>query len=71
MLGEENSTIIVLRPLSGSAGLRSPLLGLYPYELPFLKIEDSTILLRGCGLKKNCKKMPSTLGFSTSGDSGN
>ena len=71
MFGDENSTIIVLRPLDGSAGSRSPRLGLYPYEFSFRKIDESTILLRGCGLKKNCRNMPSILGFSTSGESGN
>ena len=63
--------MIDLRPFDGSAGSRNPLLGLYPYEFSFLNTEERTILLRGCGLKKNCRKMPSTFGFSTSGESGN
>jgi hypothetical protein len=50
MFGEENSTMIFFLPLEGSEGSLSPRFVLKPNEGPFLRIEGTTMVLRGPGL---------------------
>ena len=51
ILGEENSTIIVLRPLDGSEGSRRPIELSVPYWLLALSIDGTTSFVKGSDLK--------------------
>ncbi len=71
MFGEENSTIMRFLPFDASLGFLRPRYGFNPKDFPCVMIFGMRICASLSTLKKNCRKVPKTVGFWTRGDSGN